>query len=290
MIAWSPRRLLVAALALIVATNAVVLAGVVYNRSGEPRAVLHMSERELAVPHEWGFESEKSGIALGLQWRVRLTGEDRQRPGRYGFSHGGGVVEWLNAAKLAELGFDRAALEDPARSERRERQNEVLLVLELEGPAYEEAVAAARAYLAEKEAERSRAPESKKAAEDAKDARQWLERELHANSRLFVVDAGLDEDALRGRYPDRTRYAVTAGRVRPWVDERKGARRVLGYISAVSVDGINVPYQHRPVFERLTQPRRYSPEAQLPRFEATIAYGQRLEPWLTEAKPLAPRR
>lgn len=283
---WSPRRLLIAALALIVVTNVFVLAGVAYNRSGEPRAVLRMSERELSLPYERGLEGEKSGIGLSLEWRTAPTREDRARHGRYGHYQGGGVVEWLDAAKLAELGFDRAALEDPARSERRERQKEVLLVLELAGPAYDEAVAAARAFLVEKEAEQARSPESKKAAEDVKDARQWLERELQSNSRLFVIDAGLDEAQLRGRYPDRTRYAVVAGRVRPWIDTRKGLRRVFGYVSAVSVESVNVPLEHRAVLERLSPTLRYSQEVRAPRFEATIAYGQRLEPWVAEARRL----
>lgn len=290
MIAFTPRRLLIAALALIVVTNAFVLAGVAYNRSGEARATLRMSERELSLPFERGLEGEKSGIALSLEWRTLPTRQERARQGRYGYYQGSGVVDWLDAAKLAGLGFDRAALEDPARSERRQRQKEVLLVLELAGPAYEEAVAAARAYLTEKEAEQSRAPESKKAAEDAKEARQWLERELRSSSRLFVVDAGLDEEALRGRYPDRGRYAVVAGRVRPWVEQRDGVRRVLGYVSAVSVGGINVPLEHRPVFERLSPTLRYSQGVHLPRFEATIAYGRRLEPWVTAATRLPATR
>ena len=42
---WSRARVLLVAVALIVVTNAVVLAGVAYNRSGEPEAVIRLTER-----------------------------------------------------------------------------------------------------------------------------------------------------------------------------------------------------------------------------------------------------
>jgi hypothetical protein len=272
--AWSPRRTLAAALALIVAANVFVLAGVAYNRSGEPEAVLQLSERELTVPPEWGFGSEKSGIRLDLRWRVPLTPKEYQRRGQYAYNHGGGA-EWLTATKLAELGFDLPALKDAERNERYERERQVFLVLELDGPAHQAALDAARAYAADNTA-----------TKEAAAARQRVEREETSSSRLFAVDAGLDARQLRARYPDRARHAVVAGRVRPWIEGREGQWRYSGYISAVSVARVSVPYELRLVFDALPPTRTYTREIQLPRFEATLAYGQRLEPWLASARRL----
>jgi hypothetical protein len=269
---WSPRRTLAAALALIVVANTFVLAGVAYNRSGEPEAVLQLSERELTAPREWGFSSEKSGIGLDLKWRVPLTPKEYQRRGHYAYDYGGGGAEWLTAAKLAELGFDLPALRDAERSERYERERQVFLVLEMDGSAYQAALEAARVYAADNTA-----------TKEAAAARQRIEREETSSSRLFAVDAGLDARQLRARYPDRTRYAVVAGRVRPWIEGREGQWKYSGYISAVSVGRVNVPYALRLVFDSLPPTRTYAPEIQLPRFEATLAYGQRLEPWLVSA-------
>jgi hypothetical protein len=37
-----------------------------------------------------------------------------------------------------------------------------------------------------------------------------LEREEHDNSRLFAIDVGTDVGALRGQYPERSRYLILA--------------------------------------------------------------------------------
>jgi Domain of unknown function (DUF4824) len=286
----SPRQTLLAGLALILAANIVVLAGAAYNRSGGPEATLRLSERELAIPYSWGKGGEKSAIALDLTWRVLPPVEEgsRRRYSSYGVS--GGVARWLSAAKLAELGFSVPAdAKDEAleRFARREQEREAVLVLEFDGEAYQEAVRAARADLAEAQAELARADASKTLTEIVANASKALERELKSSSRVFVVDAGLDARALRARYPDRTRYAIAAGRVRPWVSGAQGKRRIRGYVSALSVEHISVPYELRRVFTTLEPTKTYGQDAFAVRFEATLAYGRRFEPWLEQASPLA---
>lgn len=230
---WQRSHTLVAGVALIVATNAVVLAGVAYNRSGEPQAVLPLTERELSFPFAWGLEKENSGISLRLDWRMD--------------------GDWLNRAKLASLGFD---VSEPALIRGRQPPRDALLVLELDGQAY-------RAALAEAEQRAKLKPE------------EWNLRALRAeqekNSRLFVVDVGLDAAALRTKYPNRTQYAIVRGRVAPAHRSIKDAGPVTGRVDEVNIVSLHVPVGMHAVVRPDTA------------YRATLAFGKRLEPWLKEA-------
>ena len=53
------RQLLWLGAALILAVNAVILAGVGWNRSAEDSR-LRLTERELRVPYQWGLERERA--------------------------------------------------------------------------------------------------------------------------------------------------------------------------------------------------------------------------------------
>ena len=93
MIAWSRRRTLLAGIALILAVNAVALAGVAYNRSGEPDSVLRLTERELQASYGWHGSAENSGAALTLRWRVPVEeSADSRGPVYFG---GIGGSRWI---------------------------------------------------------------------------------------------------------------------------------------------------------------------------------------------------
>jgi hypothetical protein len=124
---------------------------------------------------------------------------------------------------------------------------------------------------------------NKEFAERSKTAREQLSREQHENSRLFVVDAGLDVVALRTKYPDRARYAIVRGRVRARMITREKEQRLSGYIESLSITEINVPMTFRRVFEPSPQSNRIGPNNTLIRFEAEVAFGKRLEPWIRQA-------
>ena len=238
MSAWKRSYTLAAGIALIVATNAVVLAGVAYNRSGTPESVLRLTERELSFPYSWGFEEENSGIALRLNWRVRN--------------------DWLDRPKLASLGFD---VSEPALIRGRQLPRDAYLVIELDGPAYQ-------AQLAEAEALARRKPE------------EWplraLRNEKERNSRLFVVDADLDPEALRKKYPERSQYAVVTGSVAVPHRSIHDAGPVLGSVADVNIVGVHVPVQFHGVIRKDAA------------YLATVAFGRRLEPWLTGATARTP--
>lgn len=248
---WGRWHTLAAGLSLVLATNAAVLGGVIYNRGGEPDAVLQLTERELQVSQGWVAQSEDSGLALRMSWRV---GNDTI--GRHGPR-----IEWLNEGKLLELGFDVSR--PPGRRNATWRYDwqvprEVLLVLEYDGQAYRKALAYAEELVAQ-------------ATDKGRHfAQMRLNREQNELSRLFVIDAGLDQATLRMKYPDRSRYAIARGKISV-LSSPGAAGEITGYISDLSVDSLNVPVELRDVFGRGK------------RYVVTVIFGRRLEPWLAAA-------
>lgn len=282
---WSRRHTLVAGLGLILATNAVALVGVAYNRSSEPESALKLTQRELQLPYSWGFEDENSGLALSLKWR--MLGDYG-----YGVTHAGvgGSPFWLDTAKLATLGFDVSRLEGASGSLWRYGKilpREVLLVLELDGPAYQAALERARLRRQEEEQLLATNPGNKEFEKRAKFAREQAEREERENSRLFIVDAGLDVATLRAGYPDRARYAIVRGHVQPQIIMSGGQRRLMGHVSRLSMGAINLPLSHQEAFkpkESRVRTRKLEPPLRHEGFEVVLAFGKRLEPWIVGAK------
>jgi len=273
---WSRKHTLIAGMALIAAVNAVALSGVAYNRSGEPESRLRFSERELQVPYVWRGNKENSGLALSLQWRVLPP--DRGDANRQGWLAGqysyGVTPEWLNEAKMAALGFDISPASRRVSGRQgfeRQLPRDVLLVLELNGAAYQEALERAVKYSAGR-------------AEGEK----MLKAARENSSRLYVVDAGLDRDALRARYPDRSRFAILHGQVRPAWQSADKASVLAGSVSDVSVSGLNVPLELKSVFDGASAMVGENTKDAV-RYDVDVAFGQRLEPWLMGAARKPPQ-
>jgi len=260
---WNRRAATAAALALLVLTNAVALGGAAWNRSGEPDSRLRLSERELFVPWS-GWPSttdENSGLSLTLNWRCIPASTLHGRSATW---YDNNSPAWLDARKMTELGFDMGRARVAPGIHRPHEVREVWLVLELDGPAYRrsQALAAAAAASAASSPQASVRPE---ASVDA--------------SRLFAVDAGLDRAALRARYGDRAMYAI----VRAQVGMLRDTEVVVeaGRIESLSIDEIEVPLSLRPVFADIR--RGQGAAGERGRFDATVAFGRRAEPWLAEA-------
>ena len=262
MMTWSRKCTLIAGAALILATNAVALIGVAYNR-GTETSVLKLSERELRAPRS-GWREENSALEVGLDWRV-LAGdpEDEFAPGRYG-------AAWLDEPKLASLGVDvKAARRWNERWFRPLPEKAVLIVLELDGAAYQEALRRAQARAARDAALAAANPDQAQILRKAKRAEDALRREQTTASRLFAIDAGLDFASLRAKYPDATRYAVVRGLLKPSRIVANGKTRFTASLSDHSAAWINVPLELSAALERSSAP-----------VSATIAFGKRFEPWI----------
>lgn len=270
---------LIAGLAIILLANAAALLGVAYNRSGTPESQLTLTQRELAPSNRWQ-QRDESSLWLTLQWRVPLTISNDRIPTWP--SYHAGSPEWLDEAKLRALGFRLPAGEPHQRFYHYERKKRVLLVLELDGPAYQEALRRAEAAVAERRALAAALPGKPELERALDDAVQALQRERNEHSRLFAVDAGLSADALRSRYPDRTRHAIVPGWVYPFYDAGREASggRWAGHVERVERQRIHVPRQWHAALTRTAAAA--GGEAA---FSAMLAFGRRLEPWLVTVSP-----
>ena len=283
MITWSRARTLAAGTALILVTNAVALVGVSYNRSGAPDSLLHLTQRELALPWAWPSRHENSGLSLTLRWRV-LGREDDMPLGAMMYYPGvGGAPPWLDRDKLAELGFDISRDKDAPPGRKHEYHwldKEVFLVLEMDGPAYREALRRAGKRAAEEEALAAANPGNKEFAQRANSARERLTWEEKKNSRLFVVDAGLDAPGLRAKYPDAGRYAILRGRVVPRQIREGKTLHLSGHVMSLDIDDVNVPHGLRPALE---SGFRKGVKQDGASYRVTLAIGKRFEPWIVSA-------
>ena len=261
------RRLGLAVLLLILVVNMVILIRVAWNRQGEPEAELALSGREFSTRN--GLFDEDSGRFVRL--KIEKTND------------------WLDAAKLRSLGLD----EKPA-SAQRSREQELVLVLELDGPAHGRALAAQKKLVIQAREELRRAdavlaglgpevaPEAlTQAKENRKEAAERLERtergllvKQNEDSRLYIVDAGLEVQELRQRYPDRSRYALVSGTVRVWWD-REGKTHPS---SSPDIRDIFVPLRFADAFARIDQLRGEENAAAC----LHLAFGKRLEPWVRD--------
>jgi hypothetical protein len=113
------------------------------------------------------------------------------------------------------------------------------------------------------------------------------------DSRLILVDVDNDPGTLRARHPDRRRVAIVEATVSMRFVSNPGQPPFLaGRITSVLPGEINVPREWRGLLEGL----RPGPEAATvwppplrePRFRATVAWGKRLEPWITHVELLTP--
>ena len=264
-----PGKILMTGVGLIVMVNAIVLGGVAYNRSGEPESMLRLSERELSAPMRRYSNKENSGLALSLNWRVLPRAAHGVNRPSWGY---GESPDWLDRDKIVALGFERSVLGQFPDAPSRVRQplpRDVLLVLELDGAAYQAALAQAAQSMAAASAE------SKARAGDA------LKREQGESSRLFVVDAGLNLATLRAQYPDRSRYAIVHGQVRVnWAMDKNRAVPIA-FVSGVDPDSLHVPVGWRHVFDGAPAVARAGQASA--HYAVEVKFGKRLEPWISQA-------
>ncbi|MGH8635479.1 MAG: DUF4824 family protein, partial [Burkholderiales bacterium] len=158
-----------------------------------------------------------------------------------------------------------------------------------DGPARQKALERARAR-AEQEAAKAAAGKGKTGpGSPAQNAADALKREETSNTRLFAVDAGLDAQALRAKYPDRTRYAIMRGKIRPQFAAGRGSEGLwTGHIESLDNTRVNVPLE----FRKALGSTHYSPlppravpataEGE-PAIQVTVAFGTRFEPWIIAA-------
>lgn len=273
---------LISGVILILLVNALALASVAYNRSAKDSELI-LTERELAKTY-MGNANESSGMELNLNWRVPQSDETEMG---YGMSiYGRGVsASWLNKTKLAELGFDVSMPETSAGADRyyeKTHTKYLFIVLELDGPARMavlEQVKNAPVPFCGPQRVKVRCKQSM----DLHNSR--VLQEENVLSRLFAVDAGPDDAALRARYPDKSKYAIVRGQMRLVLSRTKGEPSLAGYIVGLNIKNINVPKEFIDELKEIG-PMNYSLKRSqhTAHYEVTLAFGNNHEPWIVSAK------
>jgi len=268
---WSSGRTALFGVALIAATNAFVLLGAAYNRSGEAESLLTLGKREFAGIGEWGFGREDSGLTLRLHWRTAggtspfydYDGVDAE---------GMDGAAWIDRARLAALGFDLPDSQDETKRQskwQRQQSRPALVVLEFDGPAYQREVERARRRVEEMRTRAEAMPNDKESKLKAEGAGKQLLRMENEETRLYVVDVGPDLAALRAKYPDRTRHAIVQAEIRPVFYRRKGVERLSAQVQLTTAN-VMVPLGQRAAWEKKNGTGT----------QIQLAFGKRLEPWI----------
>lgn len=270
------RNMMIAAVLLLVLTNVAVLTGVAYNRAGEPVASLDLTERELSVRKTYSDIDENSGTALTINWRNLDSDEDLDNAYRQY-----NTPAWLNEKKLLELGFDIEGLKN-ARSENQYNFDaataDVILVLEYQGNSYKQAI-----EIAERQLARLSAKKNQLNKEEFDEKVKWNQEKLDelkvSETRLYVIDAGLDQQTLVRQYEGRTNTLFARGEI----SVNLADKLLTGHIRELYIPEVHVPLPYSGQLSVLTKDRAYSEygeKAIPPRYQVRLNIGKRLEPWI----------
>jgi hypothetical protein len=245
------RPFLVAALAVLAASNAFVLLQVAMNRRGTAEAELELTARELSRDDARGDDSR---VSLVLRWQNTAPEYPAIQAGSPG---------WFDQQKLKQTGFDVNIPPDAKEAPRHyqnSRTREVFVALEFDGAAWQQ-------WLQGHEA-----------------IEEPIEALRQTASHLVAVDAGLDPEVLRRKYPDRKRVMILRGLARAILESGGPSAYLRGAITQISNEAVNVPV---PFSELLTFiPVSYATPGDS--YAVTLRIGQRYEPWIADLKRLRP--
>jgi hypothetical protein len=206
-----------------------------WNRSGEPRLAMMLTERELQLPHAPRAPGDDPGLRLRIVYEGRYDPLDARN--------------WLPEPKLREIGFPLdVPVGAPQAADVYDRvpPRVAWVVFEFDGPQW-------------REIERRRA--LRPPDRFPPPAQQ---------SRLVPVDAGLDFDTLRIRYPSG--HLILRGVIgMAYLAPKDGGPLVYGTLRDVVPGGVAVPSQLRHVVDGLMAPPPGAPT--LPRYEVELAVG-----------------
>jgi hypothetical protein len=253
----------ITAVVIVLAANGVGWLCAAINRGGEPDAVVVLTERELPLAPR---EQEDTGVALELSWQGEWSGH-----------------EWLDAKKMEQIGFDPAVIGDVGETEPpywklSSRRAYVVLALVLP----DDPVPAAGEGMAVSETE-----ETEPSTDDL---------DSRSGSRLFVIDAGPNPEELRRLHPDRSRQIIVPATI--------GVRAGFTEADEAAVPGMPDPFRRygviaRLLVQRIHVPRSFHSElapalenptisASSSRYQVTLAFGRRFEPWIRAVEVMEP--
>ncbi|MCW8831601.1 MAG: DUF4824 family protein [Gammaproteobacteria bacterium] len=271
------RKLILVGASVLLLTNVVVLAGVSYNRSGEPLVSIELTERELPVWQSYNSADENSGTALSLKWQVFNPDENLEY-----LSNTYITPSWLDDEKLTALGFDMDILKaDIEKYQYRTWHHsvEALVVLEYQGDSYQRMLTVAENRMEILQKRAANFPDDKREQNKLSNFKKQLSRLKTSQSRLYAIDAGLDENALFQKYADKNRYLF----VKAEIGLRWNKKDIEGRIRQLYVKQVHVPLPFSNMLSRISAGERYgayNTTVVTPRYRVQLNIGQRLEPWV----------
>ena len=155
------------------------------------------------------------------------------------------------------------------------------LVIEYDGDTHQRAIVSKQEILTKEEELKNNNPGNKEFEERLEQAQQQLTAEQQKDSRLFVIDAGLDRETLRKTYAQKNRYLFMKASIRPEWRTLKEEHIWSGKITGLFIESINVPLAYRNALPAIEKGLDRNRESEGPRFKIRVAFGKRTEPWVT---------
>jgi hypothetical protein len=258
---------LAAALSVLAVSNAFVLLHVGMNRQGAPEAELDLTARELSRNYARGDDSR---VSLMLRWENTAPEYPEFEPA---------PPIWFHEQKLKETGFTLDVppdAKDALRHYQNSRSREVFVALEFDGPAWQQWLRQREDHL------RFQARANPQLQQEAR-IQEQIDAQQRTASRLVAIDAGLDPDALRRKYPDRKQVLILRGLARVVLEDGPPAH-LRGAITQISSDAVNVPMP----FSELLSSIPISYDMPADSYAVTLRVGQRYEPWIADLKRSGP--
>lgn len=270
------KKLLWLAVGVVLLVNVFIIAEAFMNRS-TTIAKLQLSERELRLPHNYGFSKEDSSARVNLQWTT---------PGIEPVDINMSQWRWLyhRQLQLADNHFDSFQFPGCEQKTRLGQKRSAWVLVEFNGQSYTEFVAQVEQYHAvimaltpEKDTELS----EKQITEKQKKADDVLAEAKTRSSRLFVIDAAANKElleaALRNRKDTSGQVFIVPAELRAgYYRCEKNEKRT----SEVIVDELAVESLYIPKHFAQTIPRNGNEERKA-KYTIEISYGRFFEPWVS---------
>lgn len=199
------KTLVCAAIGCIFLVNAFILAKVYVNRS-EVVTKVSWSDRELALPHNYGFAKEDSSRKLNIRWVTPETSPDKFDSDSWG---------WTSRSALSLSNEHFASFRFPACEEKNKRPKlPAWVLLEFNGASfndYIEKVEQHRQFIYGLQSTVEAAYSEKELADKRDDADKLLAETKNESTRLYVIDAASDPQLLE--IAKQKRAATSAGQL-----------------------------------------------------------------------------
>jgi hypothetical protein len=277
------RKLTIISVLFLLLINIIALAGIVYNRSGTPLTSIELTERELPVRYSYSKSNENSGLSLALAWQTLDTYGDRG----YQFTHYGSP-SWLDDKKLTALGFDMEKINRNTKRDSGSVYNKTrvaTLVLEYQGASYRKALELAEDRVIALKKNVVKDPADAQLSNRLKRRENELARDKISGTRLFVIDAGLDTQALMKKYPDQSKYLFMQGKIGLFWDQGT----IVGRIRGLLIGDVHVPLPLSTQLSGLSTGARYDRYDKTPvppGYRVRLNIGKRFEPWVVSVAPM----